>query len=469
MEKNTIPGWDTDYKPGISSRTGFHLGLVSEIPLRPNSQWFLSPGLLLQNKGNRYAQFFGEEIARQTDTLSHSADFYTNYIEFPLTLGRKFTLGGKTNFLLSAGPYLSFFYSGKNSSNTKLYYSDRFITSEEILEVGKDQHKIATIDAGLTVRGGFEFNRLLLTAFFSEGLTNFGGTRYAADRRHRVKGFSLGIWIGKPASQAPKDSDADGIPDTEDACPNEAGSAITGGCPDRDGDGIPDYQDECPETVGKKAYNGCPIPDRDGDGINDEEDKCPDIAGLEEYNGCPPTDTDGDGIPDVDDKCPEQSGQTKYGGCPPPDQDGDGIPDDEDKCPAKAGPRNNNGCPEIAAEIIEKVDFAASNILFPKGGIALAPSSTSGLDEVVKLLQADSALTLAIHGHTDNTGSPEVNKRISQQRAAKVKEYLVSRGIPSERLIAEGFGQERPIAENNSEAGRAKNRRVELRLFERDN
>ncbi|WP_424655984.1 thrombospondin type 3 repeat-containing protein, partial [Capnocytophaga granulosa] len=107
-----------------------------------------------------------------------------------------------------------------------------------------------------------------------------------------------------------KDTDKDGIPDKDDACPDVAGPKEFNGCPDTDGDGIPDKDDDCPDVAGLKEFNGCP--DTDGDGIADKDDACPEVAGLKEFNGCP--DTDGDGVADKDDKCPDVAGPAENGG-----------------------------------------------------------------------------------------------------------------------------------------------------------
>ena len=140
-----------------------------------------------------------------------------------------------------------------------------------------------------------------------------------------------------------RDGDKDGIPDDEDACPDEAGTKATKGCPDSDKDGVADKLDACPEMAGLAKFAGCP--DSDGDGIPDKDDKCPSDKGTEFTGGCP--DTDSDGIADKDDKCPEEKGVAEEEGCPVKDTDKDGTIDKEDKCPEQAGPQSNMGCPVI--------------------------------------------------------------------------------------------------------------------------
>ena len=234
--------------------------------------------------------------------------------------------------------------------------------------------------------------------------------------------------------------------------------------PDRDGDGINDAEDKCPDVAGIVKYQGCPIPDTDGDGINDEEDKCPAVKGVAKYQGCPIPDTDGDGINDEEDKCPAVKGVAKYQGCPIPDTDGDGINDEEDKCPAVAGLASNMGCPVIEKAVREKVNFAASKIFFSVGSTNLLAKSFKSLDGVATLLKADTTYKMDIDGYTDNTGSPENNLLLSQQRAASVKIYLISKGVAESNLKVTGYGVEKPVASNKTPAGRSRNRRVELTI-----
>jgi outer membrane protein OmpA-like peptidoglycan-associated protein len=85
------------------------------------------------------------------------------------------------------------------------------------------------------------------------------------------------------------------------------------------------------------------------------------------------------------------------------------------------------------------------------------------LDEVVKVMQDNPQIELVrVEGHTDSTGKPDYNKTLSQQRAESVMKYLIAKGVPGARLTAEGFGQERPIADNSDPAGQEMNRRVEF-------
>ena len=231
---------------------------------------------------------------------------------------------------------------------------------------------------------------------------------------------------------------------------------------DRDGDGVLDVDDKCPDVAGLASLQGCP--DRDGDGITDAEDKCPDVPGLARYQGCPIPDTDIDGINDEVDKCPTVPGIARYQGCPIPDTDGDGVNDEEDKCINEKGPASNFGCPVINEEIIKKVNKAAQNIFFATASSKLLAKSNASLNQVVTILNENPTYKVQIDGHTDDQGKDEYNQTLSDSRAASVKAYLVSKGIAESRLASTGYGETKPVADNKTAAGRAKNRRVEMTL-----
>ncbi|MCW3090790.1 MAG: OmpA family protein [Ferruginibacter sp.] len=231
---------------------------------------------------------------------------------------------------------------------------------------------------------------------------------------------------------------------------------------DRDKDGVLDENDKCPDTPGIASLQGCP--DKDGDGIADSEDKCPDVAGLAKYQGCPVPDTDKDGINDENDKCIDVPGVARYQGCPIPDTDKDGVNDEEDKCPSQAGPASNYGCPVIETVIVERVNKAAKNIFFVTGSAKLLAKSNASLNEVVSILKANPSYKVDIDGHTDITGTAAKNQVLSEARANSVKTYLASKGIDESRMVATGYGIDKPVADNKTVAGRAKNRRVEMRL-----
>lgn len=267
---------------------------------------------------------------------------------------------------------------------------------------------------------------------------------------------------GSVALQGCPDSDNDGIADKEDACPTEAGTTATKGCPDTDGDGVANAQDNCPSQAGKAENGGCP--DSDNDGVLDKDDTCPTVAGVKSLAGCP--DSDGDGVADATDLCPNVKG-TLPSGCPA-DRDTDGVADTDDSCPDVAGSVANKGCPEIKEEekkkLESKLNMVAKLIQFETGSATIKSISYKELDEIVAIMNQYPASRFNVEGHTDNTGNATNNTVLSGKRADAVKAYIASKGISESRLNAAGFGSSRPIASNATPAGRTQNRRVEIHL-----
>ncbi|HMJ48583.1 MAG TPA: OmpA family protein, partial [Ferruginibacter sp.] len=108
------------------------------------------------------------------------------------------------------------------------------------------------------------------------------------------------------------------------------------------------------------------------------------------------------------------------------------------------------------------INFAAKNVFFSTGSYKLLPKSFKSLNEVAELMKADESLLLQIDGHTDSQGTNESNQVLSENRAKSVKDYLVSKGVPETRTSSTGYGEEKPVADNTTAAGRAKNRRTEM-------
>tara|TARA_R110000796_G_scaffold10530_1_gene34848 strand:+ start:38115 stop:39374 length:1260 start_codon:yes stop_codon:yes gene_type:complete len=239
-----------------------------------------------------------------------------------------------------------------------------------------------------------------------------------------------------------------------------AGIAIKFGGTDTDGDGIYDKDDACPEVAGLEIFNGCP--DADGDGIEDSKDACPNEAGSKEMNGCP--DADGDGVADKDDACPNEAGPAANKGCPYQDKDGDGVLDKDDKCPDVAGTVANQGCPEVTEEVQKQLNEYARTILFDTGKSSIKAESTSVMVDIITILKEYPTAKFTVEGHTDSVGSASLNQKLSESRALSVKTFLVEKGIEEFRLSAVGYGEDKPIATNNTSAGRTQNRRVEINL-----
>ncbi|MCF6131322.1 OmpA family protein [Flavobacterium wongokense] len=257
-----------------------------------------------------------------------------------------------------------------------------------------------------------------------------------------------------------KDTDGDGIYDKDDACPEQAGLKQFNGCPDTDADGIADKDDACPEVAGPAEFQGCP--DTDGDGIADKDDACPEVAGLKSLNGCP--DADGDGVTDKSDKCPDVAGPKENAGCPWPDRDGDKVLDKDDKCPDVAGTVANNGCPEVSDEVIKRLNDYAKTILFDTNKASFKQQTYPVLQAMVAILKEYPNSNFSLEGHTDSDGTDAHNQKLSEERAAAVKNYLIESGIASNRLSSQGFGESKPIDTNKTKAGKANNRRVEVKL-----
>jgi outer membrane protein OmpA-like peptidoglycan-associated protein len=296
-------------------------------------------------------------------------------------------------------------------------------------------------------------------------LNDFLGIEAQTTYKHSFEDYLPKHWqhsVGVTFKFGGTDTDGDGIYDNDDACPEEAGLEIFNGCPDSDNDGIQDSKDDCPNEAGLAEFNGCP--DTDGDGVMDKDDKCPTVAGLKSLMGCP--DADGDGVADGDDNCPNEAGPAANNGCPWPDTDGDGVLDKDDKCPNEAGLVELDGCPQIkpSAEVVKSLNTYARDILFDTGKATFKNETDKVLQAMVTIFKEYPKAEFSIDGHTDSTGSAALNQRLSERRANAVRDYLIANGISADRLTATGYGEEKPIADNRTRAGREENRRVEVNL-----
>ena len=257
---------------------------------------------------------------------------------------------------------------------------------------------------------------------------------------------------------------------------------------DRDGDGIEDHLDQCPDEAelvnSYKDEDGCPEKDGDNDGVFDDADRCPsereDPDGWEDDDGCPDTDNDADGLLDIADKCPNEpedlNGYQDEDGCPEgtSDSDLDGVFDYADKCPDE--PENINeyldedGCPDVKPDNIrvtaDRIEIQ-EKVLFQTGRSRILAPSYGILNSVAQVLRDYPSIKVRIEGHTDSQGSESLNKRLSQQRAQAVFDYLAAQGIQGSRMAPEGFGEERPIDTNRTAAGRTNNRRVEFHITDK--
>lgn len=292
-----------------------------------------------------------------------------------------------------------------------------------------------------------------------------------------------------------KDSDNDGVNDSEDLCPDTpAGIEVDiFGCPfDTDKDGVADYLDKCPDTPARVPVNanGCPI-DTDKDGIPDYLDRCPNtpVGAKVNRNGCA-LDTDGDMVPDLIDKCPKTPKGIRVDslGCPV-DLDKDRVPDYLDKCPnTPVGVLvDNTGCPldtdrDGVADYLDKCPntpsgarvtmdgcsdsfqeyvFYASTI-FEGEETKFSPNAFDELDKVIARIKLQPKSEWRIEGYTDNQGEPENNIILSLRRARAIYNYFISNGLNKNKFEVVGLGADFPIADNATPEGRVLNRRVIL-------
>ena len=249
---------------------------------------------------------------------------------------------------------------------------------------------------------------------------------------------------------------------------------------DKDGDGIKDNVDKCPsepeDKDGFQDEDGCPDPDNDGDGIPDITDKCPmepeDKDGFQDEDGCPDLDNDGDGLSDKVDQCPNDAEDKDNfeddDGCPDLDNDKDGFADKDDKCPDVPGVAPD-GCPKkynLVVVTAEKIELKQT-VFFDFNRASIKNVSFALLNEVGQAMVDNPTIKVEIGGHTDSVGKDASNLKLSQSRAESVRTYLIKRGIASNRMVPKGFGENVPIADNRTEAGRSQNRRVEFLITER--
>jgi outer membrane protein OmpA-like peptidoglycan-associated protein len=233
-------------------------------------------------------------------------------------------------------------------------------------------------------------------------------------------------------SEPPRDRDADGIPDAEDNCPDQAGPAHTGGAPAG-----------CPAPVAAPAPQ-----DRDGDGVIDSEDPCPDQPGTATQSatrGCPVSDADSDGVPDASDVCPSEPGRADAvtPGCPEP----------------KRALETAAPAPVAGPELLpERVQFSLGD-----SGVG---ADSAAIAKVAARMKQQPDKKLTIEGHSDDLGPLDYNTRLSEQRAQSAKSSLVHHGIAPSRIDTVGYGPTRPLVEGTSPQARARNRRVEFVLHD---
>ncbi|MEY4110286.1 MAG: hypothetical protein RLZZ46_641, partial [Bacteroidota bacterium] len=224
-----------------------------------------------------------------------------------------------------------------------------------------------------------------------------------------------------------------------------------------------DSEDLCPDLAGSVEFSGCP--DTDGDGIQDSEDSCPKQFGTRENKGCP-NDKDSDGVPDLEDKCPEEAGLPENLGCPDKDTDRDGVTDRLDKCPQTPGSPATNGCPEISTEIKFTLDQVEKKLIFEDGKDIIKSESYSSLDELGNLLKQHQEWNVSIENHVSaSEGNDSFTMSLSKDRAQAVKSYLMNRGVDESRVKTEYFGAKQPLGDDNSPEGKRQNNRTRVQIL----
>jgi len=330
---------------------------------------------------------------------------------------------------------------------------------------------------------------------------------------------------GVPEFNGCPDRDGDKLIDKKDSCPDVAGLLEFNGCPDRDSDKIIDKRDSCPDEAGLAEYYGCPDTDRDK--VIDKLDACPTDSGAIASNGCP--DTDGDGILNKDDRCPDKAGPKENNGCPlatlhlldsagniimsaeikdgkyvfpeqPPMNEKsllklesydvlvaneatvvtgkqiriarkgmDGYFHFEYLSSEKQKPGKVEAVDvqiQLKVEEAKKIQKAMETLEFDTGKDIIRTSSMDALDLVAELLMQNHAWRLKLSGHTDNVASAKFNTNLSKKRVESIKKYLIKKGVEADRFVLKWYGPTQPIAPNDTEEGRQKNRRVEFLIIE---
>jgi OOP family OmpA-OmpF porin len=412
----------SNLKKGYEPRIGFHIGFLADFPLSPTSKFYFQPAIEYFNKGRKFSQSTKNSAG---DSVFQTNSFqFLNYIDIPLNIVYKFELAKKIALIVGAGPYLSFFYSGK--TNTTVLGPNNYYTSTgdvSNLPTGKDPGQYATIDYGLNALAGIDFGGSFITANFSQGLHNaYRDSTYSGSFKNQVFSVTLGVYLGERKKKKPS---------------NQPDSTA-----DNDCDGIVDKVDFCPTVPGIKKYNGCPVPDSDCDSLNDEQDKCPYLYGPKDNDGCPFPDTDGDSVNDKEDKCPTAKGLPEYKGCP--------IPIDETLAADSI----------IGDTMIYVIYYDANKIKINiKGAITVAKLS--------KLFKAHEDLDIKISGYSDKSNSPKIDKQQSAGRAVTVRNYFKEEDMPASRMKLNYWGSTKASYPRKDTINKWQDRRVEIAVYQK--
>lgn len=409
--------------------------------------------------------------------------FEWKYLLFHINSGVRFTHNKSLDELFMLGTALEYHPSEYVTLFTELSSLMRFSTVSNGFRMGDDPFRI-TPGIKLNSSNGMTFS--LAGSFRLSSDKKFSYYDLDNSGRHFVTGiepsWQISAQIGWNGTLKPQDKDKDFILDKFDACPEIAEDADnyedSDGCPDLDNDhdAIPDSLDKCPmeaeDLDGFEDDDGCPDFDNDQDGVIDSVDQCldqkEDMDGFNDFDGCPDLDDDNDGVVDSLDKClgvaEDRDGFEDDDGCPDLDNDLDGVLDSVDNCPDTPGVVSENGCPKNKPEPkeIKRGRVILRGVEFTWGSSVLSTAAMEILDQVYESLMAYKEIKLELQAHTDNSGNPDSNLRISQSRADACRDYLIQKGIDAQRLRASGKGHKEPIADNSSAYGQQLNNRIEL-------
>ena len=267
-----------------------------------------------------------------------------------------------------------------------------------------------------------------------------------SDKDGLTDGEEVHTWHSDPLRS---DSDADGISDLEEVRVHKTDPRSQ----DSDGDGLDDRRE-------LQMRSDPAVADTDGDGLTDGDE-------VNRHKTDPlKADSDGDGSSD---------GMEISAGSDPArrDSDGDGIVDGADGCPGASETVNNyrddDGCPDdlpLTTEILRVgLTLAIEGVFFADGSAELASEARAVLGAAVQTLKDNPGAVVEIGGHTDSKGDAAANLELSRLRAESVLLFLTGEGIADSRLRARGYGETQPRSNNNTEAGRARNRRIELKVL----
>jgi len=306
---------------------------------------------------------------------------------------------------------------------------------------------------------------------------------------------------GCPYGNTGKDDDADGIPNNEDLCPQLKGIFTAYGCPDGDGDGVRDEIDLCPDFFGSSMYNGCPFAKSKLDSLKLVNKKAKDQENIAKYGytaiqsdllmdrfgNLISIDRYGNIVDQNGKKITLRGGYAIDKGLLVDAQlhvitigkdgmlyDHNGLlirgtdalltentaAEDENKSTNTSNPDkkiNLSQCDQIDLEPLRTAIYFEYN--------KANPNAIKGLEKVIEAMRKCALIELEISGHTDADGDEKYNLKLSEKRAKAIMNYLTNKGINKERLKFNAFGEQMPVAPNDDDEGKSRNRRAEIRLY----